>query len=139
MFFAEVPLLSGTPFLASGRALADSRLFRIPNELFRRMLVAYPAFSENILETMAGRVQNLQSVAVERRKLDSLGTLAAGLAHELNNPAAASRRAAAELRKYLERLRVSSIELSRQRLGPEKLDALEEVVKRAFHNTPDGS
>ena len=86
IFFAEVPLLSGTPFLASGRALSDSRLFRIPNDLFRRMLSRYPAFSEAILETMAGRVQSLQTVAVERRKLDSLSTLAAGLAHELKQP-----------------------------------------------------
>ena len=137
IFFAEVPLLSGTPFLASGRALSDSRLFRIPNELFRRMLSRYPAFSEAILETMAGRVQSLQSVAVERRKLDSLSTLAAGLAHELNNPAAASRRAAADLQSYLERLRYYSVELSRQRLAPEKLDELEALTKSVIHNPPD--
>ena len=68
-FFAEVPLLAGTPFLATGRALTDCRLFLIPNDFFRRMLTEHPAFSNRILETMAERVQILQSVAGQRERL----------------------------------------------------------------------
>ncbi len=98
-FFAEVPLLAGTPFLATGRALTDCRLFLLPDEIFLHMLTANPSFSQKTLETMAQRVQLLQSIAAQREKLNSLGTLAAGLAHELNNPAAASRRAAVALRE----------------------------------------
>ena len=132
MFFAEVPLLAGTPFLATGRALTDCRLFLIPNHRFRQMLTAYPSFSDKILQTMAERVQILQSVAGQREKLNSLGTLAAGLAHELNNPAAASRRAAEDLRECLEDLRTRGLRLAhaaaRGELDPSALDALEQTA-----------
>jgi CRP-like cAMP-binding protein len=62
-FFAEVPLLLGKPFLATWRALADSRVFALPNETFRRMLTTYPSFSNTVLEMMAQRIQVLYSVA----------------------------------------------------------------------------
>jgi signal transduction histidine kinase len=145
VFFGEVPLLAGTPFLASGRALEDSRLFAIPEKVFRRMLTDYPTFGDTVLETMAQRVQILQSIAQERERLNSLGTLAAGLAHELNNPAAASLRAAGRLRECFERLRKTGLKISRSAaaggLGPEQLDDLDRIAAGALGSTdgtPDG-
>ncbi|MGF1473919.1 MAG: sensor histidine kinase [Rubrobacteraceae bacterium] len=113
VFFGEVPLLAGKPFLATGRALTDCRLFRLPQDVFWRMLNAYPSFSKAVLETMARRVNQLQSAVRQRQQLESLGTLAAGLAHELNNPAAASVRAAGRLRECFESLRSIGMEVSR--------------------------
>ena len=131
-FFAEVPLLAGSPFLASGRALTDCRMFLIPNPLFRRLLTENGPFSHTILQTMAERVQLLQSVAGQREKLDSLGTLAAGLAHELNNPASATRRSAEDLREDFAKLRSLGWRLAhaaaRGELDPSALDALERSV-----------
>ena len=131
-FFAEVPLLAGTPFLATGRALTDCRLFLIPNDSFRRMLTEHPTFSNKILKAMAERVQILQSVAGQRERLTSLGTLAAGLAHELNNPAAAARRSAEDLQESLDNLRSASLNLTHAatagELRPEALDALESAI-----------
>ena len=131
-FFAEVPLLAGSPFMASGRALTDCRMFLIPNDLFRRLLTENAPFSHTILQTMAERVQLLQSVAGQREKLDSLGTLAAGLAHELNNPASATRRSAEDLREGFARLRSLGWKLAhaaaRGELDPSALDALERSV-----------
>ena len=127
-FFAEVPLLAGTPFMASGRALTDCRMFLIPNALFRRLLTENAPFSQAILQTMAERVQLLQSVAGQREKLDSLGTLAAGLAHELNNPASATRRSAEDLREDFAKLRSLGWKLAqaaaRGELAPSALEAL---------------
>jgi signal transduction histidine kinase len=131
-FFAEVPLLAGSPFMASGRALTDCRMFLIPNALFRRLLTENAPFSHKILQTMAERVQLLQSVAGQREKLDSLGTLAAGLAHELNNPASATRRSAEDLREDFAKLRSLGWRLAhaaaRGDLDPSALDALERAV-----------
>ena len=131
-FFAEVPLLAGTPFLATDRALADCRMFLIPNDLFRRMLTEYPSFSNRILETMAERVQILHSVTGQREKLNSLGTLAAGLAHQLNNPATAARSSAEDLRESLDELHSTGMRLARAissgELTPSALDGLERTV-----------
>ena len=131
-FFAEVPLLAGSPFMASGRALTDCRMLLIPNDLFRRLLTVNASFSNGILQTMAERVQILQSVAGQREKLDSLGTLAAGLAHELNNPASATQRSAEELRENVARLRSLGWRLAhaaaRGELDPSTLNTLEETI-----------
>ena len=135
-FFAEVPLLLGKPFLATWRALVDSRVFALPNETFRRMLATYPSFSNTVLEMMAQRIQVLYSVAQQRERLSSLGTLAAGLAHELNNPSSASRRAAGLLRESLENWRSLGMRLTRAaargEIRPAQVDALERIVNEAF-------
>jgi signal transduction histidine kinase len=131
-FFAEVPLLAGSPFLATGRALTDCRLFLIPDDLFRHLLTEHSSFGSKILKAMAERVQILQSVTGQRERLTSLGTLAAGLAHELNNPAAAARRSAEDLREDLGKLRSAGLRLARAatagRLTSEALDALELAI-----------
>jgi signal transduction histidine kinase len=135
-FFAEVPLLLGKPFLATWRALADSRVFALPNETFRRILTTHPSFSNAVLEMLAQRIQVLYSVAQQRERLSSLGTLAAGLAHELNNPASASRRAAGRLRDSLENRRSLGMSLTRAaargEIDPAQVDALERIVNEAF-------
>ena len=133
-FFAEVPLLAGTPFMASGRALTDCRLFLIPNALFRQLLTENASFSNEILRAMAERVQILQSVTGQREKLDSLSTLAAGLAHGLNNPASATRRSAGDLRENFATLRSLGWSLAhaaaRGEMDTSALDALEGSVAR---------
>ncbi len=135
-FFAEVPLLLGKPFLATWRALADSRVFALPYKTFRQMLTIHPSFSKTILEVMAQRIQVLYSVAQQRERLGSLGTLAAGLAHELNNPASVSRRAAGRLREGSENLRSLGMRLAgaaaRGDIGPADLDALEQIISEVL-------
>jgi signal transduction histidine kinase len=125
-------LLAGSPFLATGRALTDCRLFLIPDDLFRHLLTEHSSFGSKILKAMAERVQILQSVTGQRERLTSLGTLAAGLAHQLNNPAAAARRSAEDLREDLGKLRSAGLRLARAatagRLTSEALDALELAI-----------
>jgi signal transduction histidine kinase len=102
MFSGEIPLLLGIPALASVRVSKPARLYRVDPEGFWRLLSSNPDVSREIFRAAANRVRNMEGYSHQREKLMSLGTMAAGLAHEINNPAAAARRAAAHLQEAIE-------------------------------------
>ena len=92
----------GVPYEVTIRTLEQSHLFRIKKETFWQMLSTCPSITQEILRTMAQRVQLVQTISQQQAKLISLGSLAAGLAHELNNPAAAASRATMQLRQIFQ-------------------------------------
>ena len=99
MYMGEIPLLLDLPWSAIVRVSKPARLFRVSQENFWRMLSNCHSVAKEILKTAANRLRNLEGYSSQRQKLISLGTMAAGLAHELNNPAAAAKRAAAQLQQ----------------------------------------
>lgn len=101
MYMGEIPLLLDAPWHAIVRVSKPTRVFKLTEENFWRMLSACPSVAKEILKTAANRLRNLEGYSSQRQKLISLGTMAAGLAHELNNPAAAARRAAAQLHQTI--------------------------------------
>lgn len=92
-FFGEVPILTEEPVLVTLRALTDCRIYEISSDDFRTMLHECRDFERCIFRIVASRVRGLESFVRSREKMAALGTLSAGLAHELNNPAAAVVRA----------------------------------------------
>jgi CRP-like cAMP-binding protein len=102
--FGEVPLLANIPNAVHIRSLGNTHLLRLEENGFWSLMTGCPEVRKAILGNMAMRLQKMQSVAVHQEKMASLGTLAAGLMHELNNPGAAARRAASQLRENLMRL-----------------------------------
>jgi signal transduction histidine kinase len=103
-YMGEIPLLLDMPLVATARVSKPARCFRLNEESFWLMLGACPAVAREIFRTAANRMRNLEGYSQQREKLASLGTMAAGLAHELNNPAAAARRAAAHLQETADRV-----------------------------------
>ena len=96
-FFGEVPLLLGVPYILTARAESDSRLIVFAEEGFWRLLRLCPAISSEIFREMATRLRNIEGSAQQQQKLEALGTMSAGLAHEMNNPSSAAQRIAVHL------------------------------------------
>jgi signal transduction histidine kinase len=99
----EMSLLDNTPRSASVRTLRPSRLLCISKDMFDGVLATSPTAAMAILHIFTTRLRQNEAMLHEKEKMAGLGTLAAGLAHEINNPAAAVRRATAQLRDLLVR------------------------------------
>ena len=93
----EIAALQGTERQASVRALTDVEVLRIPREGLLALLDSGPEAALALVRTVLERLRALELFVRQREKLAGLGTLAAGLAHELNNPAAAIRRSVSSL------------------------------------------
>jgi signal transduction histidine kinase len=96
-FTGEIPLLTGTPYVATARTLKPTRVLRYDAATFHRLLSTCPGMLDVILPMLITRIQSTEIITMQQEKLFALGKLSAGLAHELNNPAAAAQRATEQL------------------------------------------
>ena len=123
----EMALLEQAPRNATVRALRDGRVLSISREAFYDMLTGNPSAVMAILRTFIARLRSTESLLVQHDKLASLGTLAAGLAHELNNPATAARRSADQLREVLEQWQHAAMNLDRIAFDDGQAEALAQL------------
>ncbi|MGF1523132.1 MAG: sensor histidine kinase [Leptolyngbyaceae cyanobacterium] len=127
-FFGHELILIGNPlYLGSGYATRDSDLLKFGETAFWQIIASHPGVIQKLLRTNAQRWQSYEALLQSQAKLTSLGTLAAGLAHELNNPAAALLRNS----EYLDEVSAASsselLKLSQKSLTNEQCQFLDDL------------
>jgi signal transduction histidine kinase len=120
-----------THYSGTARAVLPSRVAYLHRSLFPEMLERIPLLGQRLVSIMADRIRETTRIETQRDKLVALGKLSAGLAHELNNPAAAAQRATASLRETLETVREASIRLARHALSAEQRETITRFEREA--------
>ncbi|HUN84199.1 MAG TPA: ATP-binding protein [Terracidiphilus sp.] len=114
-------------FTVTGQALTDGRLLKFPAALLPELIQKMPELTTRLVGMMSDRIREGTRIEQQRDRLVSLGKLAAGLAHELNNPTSAANRAADQLRVTLARMRSANAELWRLPLDEAVKARIEEI------------
>jgi signal transduction histidine kinase len=130
--FGELPLLANIPNAVNLQTTRPCHLLQLDEEQFWSLMTSCPQVRKAILANMAQRFQKLQNMTLQQEKMVSLGTLAAGLMHELNNPGAAARRAAQQLRENLMRMHDLSVKFKERDLTREQKHCMVELQKQAL-------
>jgi len=114
-------------FPLDARATTDATVLRFPSSLFPDLVQKMPELTKRLVGLMSDRIRETTRMEQQRDRLASLGKLSAGLAHELNNPASAAKRAAVQLREVLKKIRDASHELGRRDLTPAQKSEIEKL------------
>ena len=112
-------------YLATGRAATTGRVLRIPAEVLRERVSAWFPLGGHLIEGLYRTARSIEATARQRQSLVTLGTLAAGLAHEINNPAAAAVRAVDALEDACQALLASVSQLAAHQVSAQQLGALD--------------
>jgi signal transduction histidine kinase len=112
-------------YLATGRGATAGRVLRVPAEFLRDRFNAWFPFGRHLIEGLYHTARSIESTARQRASLITLGTLAAGLAHEINNPAAAATRAVDDLESACQTLLASLRRLATEEVSAQQFAALD--------------
>ena len=114
-------------YLATGRGARAGRMLRLPAEALRAQMQEWFPLAVHLIGGLYGTARSIESTARQRDSLVTLGTLAAGLAHELNNPVAAAGRAVDALEATCDTLLSSLGGLAEADLEARQFTALDEL------------
>ncbi len=118
-FLGEIPILTDEPIMVTLIALSECRVYEIPPEDFLDLVHQCRDFERTIFRAVQQRLRGLESFIRNREKMAALGTMSAGLAHELNNPAAALVRALKDVTPALLELQRMNLVYGQQRVEEE--------------------
>ncbi len=137
-YLGAMALLTDTPYRGTTSAVGETHLFELDGEAFRRLVLTHPSLLREFLpavESVSGAIKGIER---DHEKLLAVGKLAAGLAHELNNPAAAAARAVATLREYERQRQAAFADIAGAGAPAEQLAALVALGVEATDETVPG-
>ncbi len=111
----------------TGKAITNSRLLRFPAARFPELVQRMPELVARLVGMMSDRIREATRVEQQRDRLAGLGKLSAGLAHELNNPASAAKRATSQLRDMLKQIKDASHALGARELTAAQKGEIEKL------------
>lgn len=131
-----LPYSRATVTPAFCEALKKSWVFKCPKEKLNAGFGKHYELIEAMVHMMVSRVREFTSIQQQNEKMFALGKLSAGLAHELNNPAAAISRAAALLQDQVSQLPHLFKAIAGLRITPEKIEKISELILRKINTEP---
>ncbi|HSD78134.1 MAG TPA: ATP-binding protein [Solirubrobacteraceae bacterium] len=137
-YLGAMALLTETPYRGTTFAVAETRVFELDGAELRRLAFTHPPLLREFLPALESVSSAVKGVERDREKLLAVGKLAAGLAHELNNPAAAAARGVATLREYERQRQDAFAEIAGTGAAAERLAALVSLGAEATDRTVPG-
>src|ERR1700747_1203629 len=138
MFIARAPKVTGllpfsrlTKYLGTARIVRPTRSLLLHKDYFPEMLHRMPLLGQRLVGLMSDRIREATREETQQDKLMALGKLSAGLAHELNNPATAARRAALNLTEAMEDVRTASLKFLEHPLSQTQREAILMLEKKS--------
>jgi len=125
----EMALLSQAPRSATVTAVTECLTLCISKEVFDNLLSTSPSAAKAVLHWTMARLSQNDALLHQQERMAALGTLSAGLAHELNNPAAAAQRSASELNKNLIRLQMMTHQIEATAFKEGQVDWLDSFMQ----------
>lgn len=131
-----LPYSRATTTPAFCEAIKKSWVFKCSKEKLKEGLENHYELIEAMVHMMLSRVREFTSIQQQNEKMFALGKLSAGLAHELNNPAAAISRAAALLQTQVSRLPHLFRSIANLRIEPEKVEKISKLIVDKINTEP---